>query len=422
MILVYKLITIVFYPLIVIIIYLRKLYGKEDAIRYKEKIFLFSIKSNRNFDKKLIWFHAASVGEIQSIENLIKEYNKRNFDILITTVTKTAADLVENKYANDSSIHHRYFPVDTPFIVKKFIDQWSPSLVVFVDSEIWPNLMFQIKIKNITSVIVNARITRKSFKRWMLVHNSAKKIFEIFDLCLTANKETTKFLNELNAKNVKYLGNLKLSNEIHFSEFSNGNDKTLKNKNFWCAVSTHNGEDIFFLKSHLILKKKINDVLTIIIPRHVNRSLEIKKLCKKFYLTCQILNQNEIIDKNKDIVIINHFGGLNNYLKYSKSVFIGKSLLKKFRENGGQNPIEAAKLGCKIYHGPHTYNFLDIYKQLKSLEIAYEISNFNELANKLIVDFKANKSIENESIVLINNLGKKVLRDNLREIDSFLRK
>ena len=127
MILAYKIITIIFYPLIVIIIYLRKLYGKEDAIRYKEKIFLFSIKSNRNFDKKLIWFHAASVGEIQSIENLIKEYNKRNFDILITTVTKTAADLVENKYANDSSIHHRYFPVDTPFIVKKFIDQWSPS-------------------------------------------------------------------------------------------------------------------------------------------------------------------------------------------------------------------------------------------------------------------------------------------------------
>ncbi len=154
----------------------------------------------------------------------------------------------------------------------------------------------------------------------------------------------------------------------------------------------------------------------------MNRSLEIEKLCKKFDLTCQILNQNEIIDNNKDIVIINHFGGLNNYLKYSKSVFIGKSLLKKFRENGGQNPIEAAKLGCKIYHGPHTYNFLDIYKQLKSLEIAYEISNINELANKLIEDFKVKKSIENESIVMINNLGKKVLHDNLREIDNFLRK
>ena len=256
MILAYKFITIFFYPLIVILIYLRKFYGKEDVIRYKEKIFLSSIKSNRNFNKKLIWFHAASVGEIQSIENLIKEYNKRNFDILITTVTKTAADLVENKYVNDSSIQHRYFPVDTPFIVKKFIDQWSPSLVVFVDSEIWPNLMLQIKIENVPSVVVNARITRKSFKRWMLVHNSAKKIFEIFDLCLTANKETLKFLNKLNAKNVKYLGNLKLSNEIYLSNFSNKNDKTLKNKKFWCAVSTHHGEDIFFLKSHLILKKK----------------------------------------------------------------------------------------------------------------------------------------------------------------------
>ena len=420
MIFTYKFLTIFFYPLIVVIIYVRKILGKEDYKRYKEKIFLSSIKTDRDPNKKLIWFHAASIGEIQSVSDLIEEYNKKKIEVLITTVTKTAANLVEEKLANKKGIYHRYFPIDVNFVLKKFLNQWSPDLIIFVDSEIWPNLMMQIKQKKISSIIVNARITKNTFNKWMLAPYFAKEIFSIFDLCLAANQETFQFLKDLNAQNIKYFGNLKLSNKINFTDIKSENDKILLNKKFWCAVSTHQGEDIFFLNTHSFLKNKNKNILTIIIPRHVNRCFEIKKLCEEKDFNCQILNRGEIIDIAKEIIIVNSFGNLVNYLKYAKSVFIGKSILKKFKKIGGQNPIEAAKLGCRIYHGPYTYNFKDIFNQLKTLNISQEVSNEEELSQKLLKDLQNSKSDNSKSIATINDLGEKIFSESLKEINTFL--
>ena len=403
----------------IIIIYLRKIFNKEDKIRYREKIFSKFFKPNKNNKKKLIWFHAASIGEVQSIFPLIERLNfeKSNLEFLITTVTLSSGNLVEKRIEKYSNITHRYFPVDVEFLIKRFLYVWKPSLIIFIDSEIWPNLIYEIKKNKIPSMIVNGRITKKTFNRWMLISKFAKEIFNTFDTCIASSNESKDHLKKLNAKNVKYFGNLKLSISMDIKKISNENDDFFKKNKIWCAVSTHRGEEFFCLKTHLNLKKIYKNIVTIIIPRHINRSKEIKILCNKLNLNSQILDANKKVSENKEIIIINSFGSLPLYLKFSKSVFMGKSLLKKLKKVGGQNPIEAAKLGCKVYHGPYTYNFKEIYELLRNYQIADEINNEVELTNKLIRDFKDPNKKNNNMNEILNNLGQKILGDTIKEIN-----
>ena len=418
MIFIYRFITFFFYPILIILIFFRKLLKKEDSIRYKEKIFSSYFSSDVNNKKKLIWFHAASIGEVQSILPVIRNLNDddKNLEFLITTVTLSAGNLIEKKITQYSNIRHRYFPLDVKFLMKKFLEKWNPGLIIFVDSEIWPNLLIEIKKKKIPSAIINGRITEKSFKRWMLISGFAKKIFNIFDLCLASSKESKKYLEQLNTKNTKYIGNIKLAGSIDQNSITNKNENILNEKKFWCAASTHDGEEIFCLKTHLNLKKNYKNIITIIIPRHINRSNKIKKLCNKMNLSAQILNDEELIAEEKEIIIINSFGVLLEYFKYSKSVFIGKSMIKKLQKVSGQNPIEAVKLGCKIYHGPYVYNFKEIYDLFKTYEISEEISDENELAKKLTIDLQKPKKGQNKIIESINDLGKKILDSTVKEI------
>lgn len=421
----YQFLTIFFYPFLILLIYFRKILKKEDKDRYKEKILLSAIKAEKNKYKKLIWFHAASIGEVQSIFPIINALNKsqKHVEFLITTVTLSSGNLVKKKIKANQNIKHRYFPVDVVFVIKKFLDIWKPDLVIFVDSEIWPNLIFDLKRRKIPSILVNARITKKTFKRWMLIKSFAKKIFNNFDLCLASSAETKKYLQKLRAKNIKYFGNIKIAALINYNKISNTNDKFLNKKRFWCAASIHKGEEILCLKTHLNIKSLYKDIITIIVPRHISRSRKIKALCDKFNLTGQILNENEKIKNKKEIIIINSFGALLKYLKYSKSVFIGKSTIKKLEQVGGQNPIEAAKLGCKIYHGPYTYNFSDVYDLLKKKKITYKINNAAELSDKLILDLKHNrKNRNNSALKTIDNIGTKILNNSIKEIKKILRK
>ena len=194
----------------------------------------------------------------------------------------------------------------------------------------------------------------------------------------------------------------------------------LSNKRFWFAASTHKEENVFCLRTHQKIKKQYNDILTIIAPRHIERVKEIESLSKKFKLDTQILNKNEKIIKNKDIVIINYFGDLNNYFKYAKSVFMGKSMIKKLKDNSGQNPLEAAKLGCKIYHGPYVYNFEDIYKVLEKNKISNKILNDEELSKNLTLDLASPEKNSNHFSDEINELGEKTLVDTMIIIKNFL--
>ncbi len=420
MILSYRILTTLLYPFFLIIIFLRKFLNKEDKNRYKEKILSSHFNISRKKNTKLIWFHAASLGELKSIIPIVNKLdNSKNLEFLITTVTLSSGNLAKEKFEKSENIHHRYLPIDVGFLIDDFLTKWQPYAIFLVDSEIWPNLILKAKSKNILLGLLNARITSKTFNRWIKVPGTAKKIFSLFNLSLTSNIETKDFLEKLGAKNVFFKGNIKLVSQIDKAEIKNPNHEILLKKRFWFAASLHKGEDTYCLKAHIILKKKYPDLITIIAPRHIQRVNNIKNLSIKYNLSTQVLNRNELIDKDKEILILNSFGILNNYFKYSKSVFIGKSTLKKFKNNGGQNPIEAALLGCKIYHGPYVYNFKEIYKFLEKNYISVEVNNLNELTDNLINDFENLTNQEDKTVNLLN-FGQKTLADTMEKINNFL--
>ena len=420
---IYRYLTFLLFPAFVILIYLRSIFNKEDQVRYKEKIFSSSFKVNRNAKKKLFWFHAASIGEVMSILTLIQEINisNKNIDFLITSVTLSSARLLDEKLVQYKNITHRFFPLDTEILANNFLTLWKPDLIFFVESEIWPNFLFKIKEKKIPLILINGRITKKTFNKWEIISSFAKKVFENFDLCLAASEASRDNLEKLYVKNLKYIGNLKFSSKKNIENLNTSNIKILNNFKTWCAVSTHEGEESLIIKTHLEIKKKYNNTLTIIIPRHIHRVSSIKNLSKEFNLNAQILNKDDSINASTEILIINSFGTLSKYFNYCKNIFIGKSFLKKLEQVGGQNPIEAAKLGCKIFHGPYVYNFQEIYKLLNSYGISEQVDNEIELSNKIIKNFQSPNTTNRQQIESLSIYGEKILKQTVTELDKFIR-
>ncbi len=422
MILFYRVLTTLLYPFLFLFIYLRKILKKEDPKRFKEKILVSHYNVIPQNNSKLIWFHAASIGEFKSIIPIINQLNKSNnkFHFLITTTTLSSGNLASVELDKILNAEHRYFPFDVPFLIDKFLNLWKPTRIFLVDSEVWPNLILKAKKYKIPIAIINARLTSKSFQRWMIFPKIAKKIFGIFDLCICSNNETKNYFEKLGLKKVYFKGNIKLIDQINVSKIKNLNHQTLLTRRFWFAASTHKEEESFCLKTHLKLKEKFKDVLTIIAPRHIDRSLEIKLLAEKLNLKVQIINKGDIISENKELIIINYFGSLQSYFKYAKSVFIGKSMIKKLIHDGGQNPIEAAKLNCKVYHGPYVYNFEEIYKILKMNNISKKINDYHELSDCLLTDLELTKKNIEQISDPLKGLGQKTLIDTTSLLDNFI--
>ena len=421
MILLYQAISFLIYPLLILIILIRSYLGKEDPKRFKEKIFVNHFNVKRKY-YKLIWFHAASVGELQSIIPIIKELSKKNknLEFLITTVTLSSSNLAKQEFKKLKNVYHRFFPIDVVFIIEKFILSWKPNVIILVDSEIWPNLILKAEENKIPIGIINARITSKTYKRWMLFPSVAKKIFGLLNFCLASSKESKSYLLKLKVKKVKFLGNLKFANNLIKKNLNKINDKFLSSNKYWLGASTHKSEEMLCLKTHLELKKKFNKITTIIAPRHINRTEEIKNICLDFKLKFQILEKNQLISKNKEIILVNFFGGLSNFYKYTTSVFIGKSTIKKLKDDSGQNPLDAARFGCKIYHGPYVYNFREIYNFLEKKNSAKKINDHKDLTANLVKDLKTVNKSYNRPALDINKLGKKMLTNTIKELNSFL--
>ena len=238
-----------------IIIFFRIIKGKEDIKRVKEK---FCIYSQKKTNKK-IWIHAASVGELMSIVPVIRrlEKNKKIKNIILTTSTTSSAKIFKKLRLKKTS--HVYFPLDNNYLVKRFIKYWQPELSIFIDSEIWPNMIKNLHLRNIPIIIMNARITKNSFNRWQIFPNFANQVFGKISLALPQNLETLKYLKLLKVKNIKVAGNLKYYGDKNNQD---GASKALKDKfrNFkvWCAASTHNNEEILMGKLHKNLKKNHN--------------------------------------------------------------------------------------------------------------------------------------------------------------------
>ena len=259
----------------IIIIY-RIIKNKEDPKRFLEKIGKFKKSSNNN----LIWFHGSSVGEILSVIPLIEKLEKRNNikKILITSNTLSSAKII--KKLKLKKTFHQFLPLDTNFLVEKFLNHWKPKAAFFIDSEIWPNMVLKIKEKNISLILLNARITKKSFQKWNSINNFSKKIFNKFDLCLSQNNISSNYLKILGAKNIKKIGNLKFSQSTsELKDKSNLKIKKLfkKKKIVFTAISTHKGEELLCAKVHNNLKKKYKNIVSVIVPRHIHRADEIKE-------------------------------------------------------------------------------------------------------------------------------------------------
>lgn len=377
MIFIYRFLINIVFIISPIIIILRLIKKKENFNRFKEKYCFFSKKRRAG---KLIWFHGASVGELQSVMPLIQlfEKDKGIKQILITSNTLSSTKIIKK---NDfKKVTHQFFPIDTKFLTNNFLNYWRPEAVFFIDSEIWPNMIYNIKKFKIPLALINGRITKKTFKKWLKISKFSKEIFNKFDLCLASSKETKNFLKKLGAKNIFFYGNLKFSQIQNEKIFLEDKIKRLiKNKIVWCASSTHNSEEKICGILHKNLKKKYKNLLTIIIPRHINRSESIKNELNKLNLKVAIENENLEINNNIDIFIVNSYGKTKSFYPYCKNVFLGGSLIR----HGGQNPLEAARYGCNILHGPNVNNFKEIYKFLENIKISKKINNINQMTKTL---------------------------------------
>ena len=398
-----------------IIILFRLFKKKEDPVRFKEKFCFFSKKKIKG---KLIWLHGASVGEIQSVIPAIEqlEKNKKISQILITSNTLSSSKILSNLKLKKTI--HQFFPVDTNYHTKKFLDYWKPSVAIFIDSEIWPNMITNIKKKNISLILLNARITKKSFKRWKIFISSTKKIFQKFDICLSASMESKKYLKLLGVKKIKYIGNLKFSQtENNEYKLNNNLKKFFISKKIWCAASTHNTEEKICALTHKKLKEKYKDLLTIIIPRHIDRTKNIIDEMEKLNLKVHTHDSKNKIDKDTDIYLVNSYGKTKAFFKICKTVFLGGSIIK----HGGQNPLEAARYGCQILHGPNIWNFYEIYNLLNEHGVSNKVKNSNQIIYNINKILK-NKTSSHNIKYKIQNLGNKILNSTLKEVNFFINK
>ena len=404
----FGLILLFFSPIIILI---RILLGKEDIKRFKEKFCIFTKKSQK---KETVWIHGASVGEILSVIPIIYKFEKdKKIKKILVTSSTTSSAAVFSKF-NFKKTVHQFFPIDINLFTKIFINYWKPKLAIFVDSEIWPNMYKNLSNNKIPIILLNARITKKTFKRWQYFPKFSKNIFKKITLALPQNNESSKFLKILGAKKIKFAGNLKYFGESKKKLIN----KTLKNKFskkvLWCAASTHNKEEIFIGKVHNELKSIKKNLLTVIIPRHINRKDEIINELNQIGLKTELHSASRKLNKNTDIYLVDTYGEAYKFYGLSKLTFLGGSLIP----HGGQNPLEPAREGNYILYGPNIDNFKEIYEMLKNLRIASKVKTIRKMKNIILkkINYRQQKMVNKK----LNYEGIKVLNKNFIEINKYI--
>jgi len=403
-------ILLIFSPLIISFRVLKK---KEDKKRFKEK---FCFPSKKRVGGNLIWFHGSSVGELLSILPLVYELEKNQSikQILITSSTLSSAEIFK-KFKFKKTVH-QFFPIDSILYSYKFLKYWKPTIAIFVESEIWPSIFKALAKKNIPLLLLNARITKKTFDKWNYMKSFSNSIFKNISKAYPQNNETLNYLKKLNVSKIKIMGNLKFisNNQDKLIKPDKALLKNLKNRRVWCASSTHLGEEIVCSKVHLNLKKKYKNLLTIIIPRHTHRVNKIVRDINDLKLNIVLHSSNPKKLENTDIYLVDTYGETKKFYDSSDVVFMGKSLIGK----GGQNPLEPARHGAAVLHGPNIDNFSDIYKLLNKLKITHKVNgatSLTKLVNKLII-----KPNNKKNYLKIKKIGKKILKETKDEINNLL--
>jgi 3-deoxy-D-manno-octulosonic-acid transferase len=348
--------------------------GKEHAVRLPER------RGESQMPRPagaLVWVHGASVGELLAVLPLVEQINASGLQLLVTSGTVTSAAIARQRLP--VGVIHQFIPLDTPEFVARFLDHWQPQLALFVESDLWPNLITACGQRNVPLILINGRLSERSYTRWKkLMPSLIAALLANFDLCLVRSREDAQRYGELGARRVTTVGNLKLDvpplpvDETKRAELA----ATLAGRPLLAAASTHPGEEDKVLQAHQLLRARFPQLLTLIAPRHPDRGNDIAQLAATAGLTACQRSAGKLPDPTTDVYVCDTLGELGIIFSLAPIVFMGGS----FIPHGGQNPIEAIKLGAAVLHGPFVSNFSEVYAALDDAKGADLIDDPDQLA------------------------------------------
>ena len=363
---IYQILSTLLIPVIILNVFIRIYKKKEDRLRFVERFGNPTVKNNR--EKKILWIHAASIGEFKSSDLIIERYHKV-FDILVTTTTKSSAEYIKEFYKN--KIVHQYIPFDVPLWCSRFLNFWKPNLILWIESDIWPNMLNKIGDKNINCLYLNARISPTSFKKWKSTKNFYRNSLKNFNRIFAQSMDDKERIQELTKLQIEYLGNLKLAKNKNNSSISKDQSNTVM------IASTHSNEEREIIKC---IKKTVREynLKIYLAPRHLERIGTIKQELngEGFNISLESKKGNE----ENTILIIDSFGKLDQYFKISNLVILGGSFLKNI---GGHNPIEPASYGCAIISGSYVDNWTNIYEDMVKANSCIIVNKFEDIDIKM---------------------------------------
>lgn len=381
-------------PLVSCYLRWRSFKGKESNTRLLERRGITSISRP---DKPLLWIHAVSVGEslisLTLTQAILKLYP--HVHILLTTTTASSAKIIGKRLPKNTI--HQFCPVDTPQAVRRFLEHWKPDLALWIESEFWPNLMHMTQERGIPTILLNGRISLKSFSNWKKFKGMIAALLSRLDLCAVQSAQQAAFFQTLGASNISIMGNAKIMMtplKVDSKKYKSLK-KAIGERPLWLAASTHAGEEELIYKAHKILKKDYPDLLTILVPRHIERAASLQHLALKEGLASALQTETTSL-AGVEVYIGNTLGELATFYALSPVVLMGATCVPK----GGHNPIEAAQLGSFVLHGPHIFNNLQLYEILSSLGFSEKIQDENQLSHFLRPWLKQEKLSYEEPNVL----------------------
>ncbi|MFC0283894.1 3-deoxy-D-manno-octulosonic acid transferase [Camelimonas abortus] len=360
-------------PFLPLVLAARRRRGKEDPARLAERRGVAAIPRPPG---RIAWLHGASVGETISILPIIERLTQRSFTVLVTSGTVTSATVLAERLPPGAI--HQYAPLDAPRYLRRFLDHWRPDLALVAESELWPGMIMALEERGVPLILVNGRMSERSFRRWRRAPKTARALLGCIDVALTQTPADAERLARLGAPRVTIAGNLKFD-----APAPPADAETLalmqgqvSGRPVWLAASTHGREDEIACYVHMVLKQRWPDLLTFIAPRHPQRAAEIAGIAEAEGLEVMRRSDGYAPGSATEIYIVDVMGELGLYFRLAQAAFIGGSLV----EHGGHNPIEPAKLRTPIVHGPHVHNFNDVYAAFDGAGGAAPVTDPDELA------------------------------------------
>jgi 3-deoxy-D-manno-octulosonic-acid transferase len=335
---------------------------------------------------------------------LIERLRALNVRILLTSGTVTSAAIAAKRFPTD--VVHQYVPFDSPRFVARFLEFWQPSLVLFIESDLWPNLILASASRRVPMVLINGRMSPRSFPRWRRASATISALLGRFDLCLAQSEIDAERFSALGARNVITTGNLKLDVEPPPADAAKFERlrAVMRGRPVMVAASTHAGEEELVAGAHARLVARFPSLLTVIVPRHPKRGAAIARALHATGTEVALRSYDELPSAETGIYVADTMGELGLFYRLATIVFMGGSLI----EHGGQNPIEAIKLGAPVLHGPHVFNFLDVYAALNAAGGAVGIDGEDQLAAQVgnwLTDHSAREHAIDAGAKVVEELG-----------------